>query len=110
MGVSNTNMAFSIYYLCDSLMVNIHVLHPHQRTMLQAREAVQVFSTKLEAKLGVKSVWNDDVLILERQGVKGTMALTEGVVEVKLTLGLMLTPMKGQIEAEVNKQLTRCLG
>jgi len=38
------------------------------------------------------------------------MALTEGVVEVKLTLGLMLTPMKGQIEAEVNKQLTRCLG
>ncbi len=91
-------------------MANIYVLHPHQRTMLEAREAMQVFCKKLEAKLGVKSVWQGDVLMLERQGVKGTMALTEGAVEVKLTLGMMLTPMKGQIEAEVNKQLTRCLG
>jgi hypothetical protein len=38
------------------------------------------------------------------------MVLTEGMVEVELTLGMMLTPMKGQIEAEVNKQLARCLG
>jgi hypothetical protein len=38
------------------------------------------------------------------------MVLKEGLVEVELTLGMMLTPMKGQIEAEVNKQLERCLG
>jgi len=29
---------------------------------------------------------------------------------VDLTLGMMLTPMKGQIEAEINKQLARYLG
>jgi putative polyhydroxyalkanoate system protein len=78
--------------------------------MAEAREAIQTFSVKLEAKLGVKSHWQGDVLMLERQGVKGSMVLAEGVVEVELTLGMMLTPMKGQIEAEINKQLARCLG
>jgi|TARA_B110000967_G_scaffold144281_1_gene147678 putative polyhydroxyalkanoate system protein len=78
--------------------------------MTQAREAVQTLATKLGTKLGVKSAWQADVLTLERQGIKGSMVLTEGVVDVELTLGMMLTPMKSQIEAEVNKQLARCLG
>jgi len=38
------------------------------------------------------------------------LVLKEGLVEVELTLGMMLMPMKGQIETEVNKQLERCLG
>ena len=91
-------------------MASIQVSYPHQRTMEEAREAVQIFSAKLETKLGVKSHWQGDVLMLERQGVKGSMVLAEGIVEVELTLGMMLTPMKGQIEAEVHKQLGRCLG
>ena len=78
--------------------------------MTQAREAVQTLATKLGTKLGVKSAWQADVLTLERQGIKGSMVLTEGVVDVELTLGMMLTPMTRQIEAEVNKQLARCLG
>jgi len=91
-------------------MAIIQVSYPHQRSMIEAREAVQTLSTKLGTKLGVKSSWQGDVLMLERQGVKGSMVLTEGVVDVELTLGMMLTPMKGQIEAEVTKQLSRCLG
>ena len=91
-------------------MASIQVSYPHQCSMAEAREAIQNFSTKLEAKLGVKSHWQGDVLMLERQGVKGSMVLAEGLVEVELTLGMMLTPMKGQIEAEINKQLARCLG
>ena len=91
-------------------MASIQVSYPHQRSMTEAREAVQTLSAKLGTKLGVKSTWQGDVLMLERQGVKGSMVLTEGVVDVELTLGMMLTPMKGQIEAEVNKQLARCLG
>jgi putative polyhydroxyalkanoate system protein len=91
-------------------MASIQFSYPHQRSMAEARAAVQIFSAKLVTKLGVKSVWQGDVLMLERQGVKGSMVLKEGLVEVELTLGMMLTPMKGQIEAEVNKQLERCLG
>ena len=78
--------------------------------MEEAREAVQIFSSKLEAKLGVKSHWQGDVLMLERQSVKGSMVLSEGAVDVELTLGMMLTPMKSQIEAQIHKQLVRCLG
>jgi len=91
-------------------MASIQISYPHQRSMTEAREAVQTLSAKLGTKLGVKSTWQGDALMLERQGVKGSMVLTEGVVDVELTLGMMLTPMKGQIEAEVSKQLARCLG
>lgn len=91
-------------------MASIQVSYPHQHSMTQAREAVQTLATKLGTKLGVKSAWQADVLTLERQGIKGSMVLTKGVVDVELTLGMMLTPMKSQIEAEVNKQLARCLG
>jgi putative polyhydroxyalkanoate system protein len=91
-------------------MASIQVSYPHHRTMADARAAVQVFAAKLETKLGVKSAWQGDILMLERKGVKGSMVLKEGLVEVELTLGMMLSPMKGQIEAEVNKQLERCLG
>jgi hypothetical protein len=38
------------------------------------------------------------------------MVLSEGAVDVELTLGIMLTPMKSLIETEVQKQLARCLG
>jgi len=91
-------------------MASIQVSYPHPLTMAEAREAVNAFSAKLEKKLDVKSSWQGDILMLERQGVKGSMVLTEGMVKVELTLGMMLTPMKGQIEAEINKQLARSLG
>ena len=86
-------------------MASIHVSYPHQHSMENAREVARTFAAKLETKLGVKGVWQGDVLVLERQGVKGSLVLSQGVVDVELTLGMMLTPMKGQIEAEVNKQL-----
>ena len=91
-------------------MSNIQVSYPHQRTMEEAREAAQTFAGKLKAKLGVESEWQGDVLKLERTGVNGAMTLSEGLVVVELKLGLMLVPMKGQVEAEINKQLARYLG
>ncbi|MCS5559169.1 MAG: polyhydroxyalkanoic acid system family protein [Oceanospirillaceae bacterium] len=91
-------------------MASINVSYPHQRTLEEAREAAQTFAGKLQAKLGVESRWQDNTLLLERTGVNGSMNLSDGLVEVDLTLGMMLTPMKGQIEAEINKQLARYLG
>jgi putative polyhydroxyalkanoate system protein len=90
-------------------MASINVSYPHQRSMEEAREAAQTFAGKLQAKLGINSHWQDNALLLERSGVNGSMTLTEGLVTVELTLGMMLTPMKSQIEAEINKQLARYL-
>ena len=91
-------------------MASIHVSYPHQHSMEEARKATRTFAAKLETKLGVKGVWQGDVLTLERQGVKGSLVLSQGVVDVELTLGMMLTPMKGQIEVEVIRQLNRYFG
>jgi len=49
-------------------------------------------------------------MTLERQGVNGALTLAEGQVSIELKMGLMLTPMKGQIEAEIQRQLEKYLG
>ena len=91
-------------------MSSIHVSYPHQLSMEDARKVTRTFAEKLETKLDVKGVWQGDVLAFERQGVKGSLVLSQGVVDVELTLGMMLTPMKGQIEVEVIRQLNRYFG
>ncbi len=49
-------------------------------------------------------------MTLERQGVNGELVLNDGEVNVQLKLGMMLSPMKGQIESEIQRQLDKYLG
>ena len=77
--------------------------------MEQARAAVDVLRAKLESKLGVKSHWEGINLRLERTGVKGKLTLEPNSADIELELGMMLAPMKAQVEEEVAKQLKRCL-
>ena len=77
--------------------------------MEQARAAVDVLGAKLESKLGVKSHWEGNNLRLERTGVKGNLTLEPSSALIELELGMMLAPMKAQVEEEVAKQLKRCL-
>ncbi|MDP6191234.1 MAG: polyhydroxyalkanoic acid system family protein [Gammaproteobacteria bacterium] len=91
-------------------MAKLSIVYPHQRSMAEARTAADNFAGKLQHKLGVNWAWQDDTMTLERQGVNGALTLAEGQVSIELKLGMMLTPMKGQIEAEIQRQLEKYLG
>jgi len=91
-------------------MATVSICYPHQRTNEQAREAADIFAGKLTAKLGTECAWQGDTMTLQRQGVNGELVLSDGEVNIRLKLGMMLTPMKGQIEAEIQRQLEKYLG
>lgn len=91
-------------------MGKVSIQYPHQRTQNEAREAANNFAEKLHAKLAVNYSWQGDAMQLERQGVKGELILAAGEVKVELKLNMMLTPMQGQIEAEIRRQLEKYLG
>jgi putative polyhydroxyalkanoate system protein len=91
-------------------MGKVSIQYPHQRTQNEAREAANHFAEKLHAKLAVNYSWQGDAMQLERQGVKGELILAAGEVKVELKLNMMLTPMQGQIEAEIRRQLEKYLG
>ena len=91
-------------------MAKVSIQYPHQRTHNEAREAAEHFAEKLHAKLAVNYSWQGDTMQLERQGVRGALILAPGEVKVELQLNMMLTPMQGQIEAEIRRQLEKYLG
>lgn len=91
-------------------MAKVSINYPHNKTMEEAREAANTFAGKLQSKLGVSYEWQGDCMQLDRQGVSGSLALSEGAVDIELKLGMMLTPMKGQIESEIKRQLDKYLG
>ncbi|MDP6967613.1 MAG: polyhydroxyalkanoic acid system family protein [Gammaproteobacteria bacterium] len=91
-------------------MAIVSILYPHQRSMEEARSAADNFAGKLQNKLGVNCTWQGDTMQLERQGVNGALTLAPGEVCVELKLGMMLSPMKGQIESEIQRQLEKYLG
>ena len=91
-------------------MAKVSINYPHTKSMDEAREAANTFAGKLQSKLGVSYEWQGDSMQLERQGVNGSLTLSEGNVDIELKLGMMLTPMKGQIESEINRQLAKYLG
>ena len=91
-------------------MANIDVVYPHQRSQEEARTAADTFAGKLQTKLGVSSSWDGDTMALQRQGVNGSLTLLPGEVRIELKLGMMLTPMRSQIESEIQRQLERYLG
>lgn len=91
-------------------MATVTICYPHERTKEQAREAADTFAGKLQAKLGVESAWQGDTMTLQRQGVNGELSLGDSEVSIELKLGMMLSPMKGQIEAEIQRQLAKYLG
>ena len=91
-------------------MATVSVCYPHMRSLAEARSAADTFASKLQAKLGVNCAWQGDTMTLERQGVNGELVLNDGEVNVQLKLGMMLSPMKGQIESEIQRQLDKYLG
>jgi putative polyhydroxyalkanoate system protein len=93
----------------ELIMPRVKVSQSHNLSMEQARAAVDVLCAKLESKLGVKSHWEGNNLRLERTGVKGKLTLEPSSALIELELGMMLAPMKAQVEEEVAKQLKRCL-
>jgi putative polyhydroxyalkanoate system protein len=90
-------------------MAAIDIRRSHSLGKDKARKAAESLSTELAQKLQVQSRWEGDVLRFERSGAKGHVAVSDSDVHVQVELGLMLRPLKGAVEAQIQKYLDRYL-
>jgi putative polyhydroxyalkanoate system protein len=51
--------------------------------------------------------WEGDVLEFKRSGFSGTLALTEGSVQLEVVLGFMLRGFAKKIEEQVSKNMNK---
>jgi len=61
------------------------------------RQAEELADT-LQEKLGAEYFWEDDTLHFSRKHAEGYIQVGDDVVDVEVTLGLVLRPMKGVLE------------
>lgn len=88
-------------------MSTIDIKHPHSRPDDEARAAVERVAEKIQEKFQIDYAWEGDHLHFQRSGVDGNILLEPGQIHVTAKLGFLLAMMRGPIEEEIRKYLTR---
>lgn len=87
-------------------MASIDIQHAHALPDAQARMEVEAFARRLAEKFGLDWHWDGEVMHFNRSGVDGRIALGPGQLRVHAKLGMLLSAMKGPIEAEIRRALS----
>ena len=91
-------------------MPSIEIHRRHDKSMKDAKAAVERVADKIAEKFDVSCGWNGNTLEFERSGVHGKISLSKGEVHVVANLGFLLMALRGTIEAEIHKYLDREFG
>ena len=91
-------------------MPSIEIHRRHDKSMKDAKVAVEHVADKIAERFDVACGWNGNTLDFERSGVHGKISLSKGEVHVVVNLGFLLLALRGTIEAEIHKYLDREFG
>lgn len=86
-------------------MANIHIKQAHQLSQDEVKQRVERIAKDLQKKLSVDCHWKGDCLQFKRPGATGAIKLGKGFIEVKIKLGVLLTPMKAKIESSIKDNI-----
>ena len=85
----------------------IHIKQQHALGREETRQRVEGIAKDLKKEYRINYSWKGDQLQFKRSGATGFLGLGDGVVEVKIKLGLILAPLKGKIEAAIKKNMAK---
>ncbi len=86
-------------------MARIDITRRHDLDPERTRAVIRHIADSLEHKFGVTPRWDGDVLRFDRSGVNGFITASNGLVRISANLGLLLTPFKATVEAEIMRKL-----
>jgi putative polyhydroxyalkanoate system protein len=88
-------------------MPSIEIRREHDKSISDAREAVERVARKIAERFDVDYNWDRNTLHFRRSGVDGHIALSKGLVHVTVNLGFLLMALRGPVEAEIHKAIDR---
>ena len=86
-------------------MANIHLQHHHSLGLADAKAKVDDIAQSMGSRLGVKTSWSGNTLSFSRSGASGTIDVAADSVTIDVTLGLMMSPFKGEVERQLKNYL-----
>jgi putative polyhydroxyalkanoate system protein len=90
-------------------MAHISIHRKHHMGLEEARTQVEKIAESLKEKLNSEYSWKDDTLHFKRSGANGSIAVSKDSIDLEITLGLTLRPLKGMIEKTIYENLDKAL-
>lgn len=84
-------------------MTDIRVQRQMKMTQEQAMEAAIKVADKLAREYGVNFLWQGASARINGPGVKGNCEVTDGNVDIRLSLGFLVAPFAAKVEAEIER-------
>ena len=91
-------------------MANIHIKHPYQMMRDDAKMRVEEIAKKLKKEYKMDYGWKGSKLDFRRSGASGFLELGDGTIELNIKLGMLLAPVKGNIESSIRQNLEKEFG
>lgn len=91
-------------------MAHIHIKHAHALKREEARVRVDKIAQELKKKLSAEGTWEGNSLHFRRSGASGCIDIDDECVECTIELGMLLSPMKGTIEAYLVETMNKMFG
>jgi putative polyhydroxyalkanoate system protein len=82
-------------------MSEIVVHHRHGRSVASARRLAESIARRLREQCGGTYDWDGNTLRFQRLGASGQVTVSARDVEVRVTIGLLLRPLRARIEREI---------
>lgn len=90
-------------------MATISISRKHKLPHKKAKAAAEKIAKDLEKRYGLDYEWNGDHLDFERPGLSGCMRVGKDSIALDVSLGFLLSPLKGTFEREIGAQLDKLL-
>lgn len=86
-------------------MSSLRISHKHNLPHDEARAHADKVARELSDEFGLKTEWMGDTLVFERPGIEGELILEEDEVIIEMTLGFLMSAIKGRVEQEIRRFL-----
>jgi len=86
-------------------MAHISIQRQHHMTRDEVKHQVEALAQTLKDKLGADYQWEDDTLKFSRKNASGHIKVGNEQVDIEVSLGTMLRPLKGSLEKMVTEYL-----
>lgn len=91
-------------------MPNIRIKRQHKLGKTECRQRVEQIAYGLQEKLNASWAWEGDSLKFDSMGASGAVDVGDDSVEFNIKLSMLLAPLKGFIENEINQKSDEELG
>lgn len=86
-------------------MSQIHIRKKHSLDHAKARKTAEKLAESLASEYNARWQWHNDDLEFKSTGVSGKLHVGKKEVDIKVSLGMLLRPLKGKIESSIRSTL-----